>query len=97
MGILLATVASLLVLLVVSVVVVQVARAATGTGTPRRREFNRAVRERHELALLKSNVQIALDAWRPSVTDEVGIGFLTTIQDLVTDADRKLLTEEKNK
>lgn len=95
MGILLATVASLLVLLIVAVVVVKVTRSATGTGTPRRREFQRAVRERHELALTKHKIQIALNAWRPSVTDEVGIGFMDTIQGYLTELDQKLLTEEK--
>lgn len=91
MGVLVATVASLLVLVVVGVVVV------TGTGTPRRRELRRVVRERNEAVLTKHQIQRALNLWRPSVTDETCLAFMDTIQGYLTELDQKLLTEETDK
>lgn len=97
MGTLIATVASLLVLVVVAVVVVKVTRAMTGTGTPRRRELQRVVRERHEAVLTKHEIQRALNLWRPSMTDETALAFMDTIQGYLTELDQKLLTKETDK
>lgn len=92
-----ATVASLLVLVVVAIVAVKVTRAVTGTGTPRRRELQRVVRERHEAVLTKHQIQRALNLWRPSVTDETCLAFMDTIQGYLTELDQKLLTQETDK
>lgn len=97
MTVLVSTLVVLLVFVVVAVVAVKVTRAVTGTGTPRRHEFQRLVRERHELALTKTKIQRTLNLWRTSVTDEVGLAFMDAVQEHLTELDQKLLTQETDK
>jgi len=94
-GTLLALVGALVVLAIVGVVAVKVTRAATGTGTPRRREFNRVVRERHDAVYALHELQKTVNLWRASVTDDAGVAFLDTVQQHLTAHNEKTLGENK--
>jgi hypothetical protein len=94
-GTVLGLVGAVIVLLIVGVVLVKTVRAANGTATPRRREFNRVVRERHDAVLAIHEVQKIINRWRPSVTDDVGLALLDDVQVRLTSYHDQAVGEKK--
>jgi len=85
------------VLMIVGVVLIKVVRAASGTTTPRRREFNRIVRERHDAVLAIHKLQKTVNLWRSSVNDDVGLAFLDIVQEQLTGYFDQIVGEKEKK
>lgn len=96
MGPVLALAGAAVILTIVGIVLVKVMRAASGTETPRRREFNRITRERHDAVLAIHDVQKVINKWRPSATDYVSAAIIEDVQlKLTTYFDQTVGEKEK--